>query len=209
MGWRRTSATPTAATAQRRTFGAATTSTSRRLSATTDWASPASPASTPPPKLAQVHIFIHFYDGAAGRWRWPPNQCLMKCFVLSCMLFICLFIFLFFFLLCLIKELDFNRIGMSLGSMGSMGSMGMSPMGMSMAGSMVSGYPSPNPSPAACYGNAGNAAAAAGGYAAAAAAAAASAPYYSNVGVGMDYHHSSHSMASHTMASYGQVRLSL
>ena len=88
----------------------------------------------------------------------------------------------------------------SMGSFSSPSSMhGMSPMGM-----MPTGYPSPNPSPAGCYG-----VATAGGYAAAAAAAANAAPYYSNVG--MDYHHhhhSTHSMASHhhSMGSYGQVK---
>ena len=87
----------------------------------------------------------------------------------------------------------------SMGSFSSPSSMhGMSPMGM-----MPTGYPSPNPSPAGCYG-----VATAGGYAAAAAAAANAAPYYSNVG--MDYHHhhhSTHSMTSHhhSMGSYGQV----
>jgi len=86
----------------------------------------------------------------------------------------------------------------SMGSFSSPGSMhGMSPMGM-----MPTGYPSPNPSPAGCYG-----VATAGGYAAAAAAAANAAPYYSNVG--MDYHHHhQHSMAGHhhSMGSYGQVK---
>ena len=89
----------------------------------------------------------------------------------------------------------------SMGSFSSPSSMhGMSPMGM-----MPTGYPSPNPSPAGCYG-----VATAGGYAAAAAAAANAAPYYSNVG--MDYHHhhhTTHSMASHhhSMGSYGQVNI--
>lgn len=91
----------------------------------------------------------------------------------------------------------------SMGSFSSPSSMhGMSPMGM-----MPTGYPSPNPSPAGCYG-----VASAGGYAAAAAAAANAAPYYSNVG--MDYHHhhhTTHSMASHhhSMGSYGQVNFKL
>jgi len=84
----------------------------------------------------------------------------------------------------------------SMGSFSSPGSMhGMSPMGM-----MPTGYPSPNPSPAGCYGTA------AGGYAAAAAAAANAAPYYSNVGMEYHHHHHQHSMASHhSMGSYGQV----
>ena len=66
---------------------------------------------------------------------------------------------------------------------------------------MPTGYPSPNPSPAGCYGTA------AGGYAAAAAAAANAAPYYSNVGMEYHHHHHQHSMASHhSMGSYGQVK---